>query len=62
MSKKHLCNEYTYVEKDINKSDENFDSTQDNKPTFSSSYYYEGNIVHVETIEERLKEINLHRV
>ena len=31
-----LCKECTYVQKDINESDENFDSTQENEPTFSS--------------------------
>ena len=30
-----LCKERKYVQKDINESEENFDSTQDNEPTFS---------------------------
>ena len=62
MSKNVLCNDCTYVQKDINKSDENFDSTQDNEPNFSSSYFHEEPIVNVESIEERLRVINLHRV
>ena len=32
-----LYKECTYVQKDINENDENFDSTKDNEPTFSSS-------------------------
>ena len=50
-----LCKESTYVQKDINDKDENFESTEDNEPTFSSSFFYEGHIVNVETIEERFK-------
>ena len=57
-----LCKKCTYVKKYINESDENFDSTQDNEPTFLSSFFHEGPIVNVETIEERLKEMNLHGV
>ena len=57
-----LCKECTYFQKDINESDENFDSTQDNEPTFSSSFFHEGPIVNVETIEELLKEMNLRRI
>ena len=30
-----LCKESTYVQKYINENDENFDSTEDNEPTFS---------------------------
>ena len=62
MPKNVLCKECTYVQKDINENDENFDSTEDNEPTFSSSLFYEVHVVDVETIEERLKEMNLHRV
>ena len=36
---KKLYNECTYVQKDINRSNENFDFTQDNEPTFLSSYF-----------------------
>ena len=36
-----LCKECTYVQKDLNKSDEKFDSTNDNEPTFSVSYSHE---------------------
>ena len=43
-----LCKECTYVQKDINKSDENFDYTQDNEPTISSSYFHKEPIVNVE--------------
>ena len=50
------------IQKDINEKYENFDSTEDNEPTFSSSLFYEVHVVDVETIEERLKEMNLHRV
>ena len=39
ISKTVLCKECTYVQKDINESDENFDSTQDNEPTLSSSFF-----------------------
>ena len=46
-----LYQKCTYVQKDINESDENFDSTQDNEPTFSSSFFHEGPIVNVENIE-----------
>ena len=31
-----LCKECTYVQKYINENDENFDSAEDNEPTFSS--------------------------
>ena len=34
-----LCKECTYVQKDINENEENFDSTEDNEPT-SSSYLF----------------------
>ena len=44
-----LCKECTYVQKDRNESDENFDSPTDNEPTFSSSYFNEEPIVNVET-------------
>ena len=56
--KKHntvLWIERTYVQKNRNKSDENFDYPPDNEPTFSASYFHEGLIVNLETIEERLK-------
>ena len=35
-----LCKECAYVQKDINKSDESFDSTQDIEPNFLSSYFH----------------------
>ena len=57
-----LCKECTYVQKDINESDEHFDSPPYNEPKFSSSYFHEEPIFNVETIEERLKEMKLHRV
>ena len=60
--KNTLCKECTYVHKYGNESDETFYSPLDNKPTFSSSYFHEEPIVYVETIEERLKEMNFHRV
>ena len=41
----------SYVQKYTNESDKNFDSTQDNEATFSSSFFHEGIIVNVETIE-----------
>ena len=34
-----LCKECAYAQKDINESDENFYSTEDNEPTFSSSFF-----------------------
>ena len=34
MPKNVLCKECTYVQKDINKKDENFDSTEDDEPIF----------------------------
>ena len=57
-----LCKECTYVQKDINESDENFDSTKYNEPTFSSSFFEDGPVFTVETIEERLNEMNLDMV
>ena len=54
MSKNVLCKECTYGQKDINESDENFYSTEDIEPTFSSSFFHEGPVVNVETIEEML--------
>ena len=57
-----LCKECTYVQKYRNESDENFDSPPDNEPTFSSSHFHEVPIVNVKTIEESLKEMNMHRV
>ena len=62
MSKTVLCKECTYVQKDINERDKNFYSTQDNDASFSILFFHEGPIVNVETIEERLKEMNLHMV
>ena len=57
-----LCEECTYVQKDINKNDEKIDSTKDIEPTFLSSYFLENPVSTVENIEERLNEINLDRV
>ena len=57
-----LYKECTYVKKYRNEGDENFDYPPDNEPTFSSPYFHEEPIVNVETIEERLREINLHRL
>ena len=54
-TKTDLFRECTDVQKDLNESDENFDSPLDNEPTFSSSIFHEGLIVNVENIEERLK-------
>ena len=39
MPKFFLCKECTYVQKDINESDENFDSTQYKEPILSSSFF-----------------------
>ena len=50
-----LCKECTYVQKDRNESEENFDSPPNNEPTFSSSYFYEEHKGNLETIEERLE-------
>ena len=57
-----LCKECTYVQKDINENDEKIYSTEDNKPTFLSSYFLEESVFTVENIEERLNEMNLDRV
>ena len=35
-----LCKECTYFQKYINESNDNFYSTQDNEPTFSSSFFH----------------------
>ena len=43
--------ECTYVQKYIYESDENLYSTQDNQLTVSSSFFHEGPIINVETIE-----------
>ena len=34
-----LCKECTYVQKYINENDEKIDSTEDNEPTFLSSFF-----------------------
>ena len=52
----------TYVQKERNEIEGNIDPPLDNYPTFSSSYFHKKHRVNVETIEERLKEMNLHRV
>ena len=57
-----LYKECTYVKKDRNEIEENIDYLPDNEPTFSSSYFNEEPIGNVENTEERLKEMNLHRV
>ena len=49
--KNTVCKECTYVQKDINEIDDDFDSPLDNEPTFSASYFYEVHIFNVETIE-----------
>ena len=46
-----LCKECTYVQIYIDKSGENFASQPDNEPTFLSSFFQEGTLVNVETIE-----------
>ena len=43
-------------------SEGNIDSPTHNESKFSSSYFHKKLIVSVETIQERLKEMNLHRV
>ena len=52
---------YTFS-KGQNESDENFDFPPDNEPTLSSSYFHEEPLVNVETIKERLKGMDLHRL
>ena len=52
----------TQVQNDSNRIDKIFDKQLDNEYTFSASYFHEKPIVDVETIEERLTPINLHRV
>ena len=54
--------ECTYVQKDINESDDDFDSTEDNELTSLSLFFQEGPVVNVENIEERLRAMNLHMV
>ena len=41
--------------------DEKIDSIEDNEPTFLSSYFLEKPVFTVETIKERLNEMNLDR-
>ena len=57
-----LCKECTCFQKDINENDEKIDSTEDNEPTFLSSYFLEKPVFTVETIEERLNEMKLDRI
>ena len=59
---KIVCKECTYVQKYRNKVYENFDSPPDNKHNFSASYVHEEPIVDKETIEDKLKAMNLYRV
>ena len=56
------CKECTCVQKDINGNNEKNDSTEDIEHTFFSSYFLEKPVFTVESIEERLNEINLERV
>ena len=60
--KSTLCKECKYVQEEKYLSEGNIDSPPDNGPTFSSEYSLEKPTVNVETIEERFKEMNLHRV
>ena len=62
MPRTTLCKECTYVQKYRNESERNIESPPDNEPTFSLSYFHEGTIVILETMEEILKEMNLHKV
>ena len=57
-----LCKEYKYFKKDKNESEGNIYFPPDNKPTSSSSHFHEEPIVNIETSEERLKDMNVHRV
>ena len=61
MSKTVLCKELTYIKKDINESDDNCFPHQITNLPFHH-HFKEGPIVNVGTIEERLKEMNLHMV
>ena len=61
-SKTKVCKECTHFQKYINKIDESFDSPPDNEHTFSESYFHKKPIVDLQTIEERIKSTNLHRV
>ena len=57
-----LCKECTYVQIDQNESEDNFDSPPDNEPTFNQFCFQEGYVFDVETIEERLRDMNVHSV
>ena len=54
-----LYKECTYVQKYINGNGEKVESTEDIEPTFFSSYFLKKPVFTVESIEERLNEMNL---
>ena len=56
------CNECIYVQKYVHECEENFDFTEDNELTFSSSFFHARSVVNVETIEKMFKKKNLHKV
>ena len=55
-------NECTYVQKHINENDEKIDPPADSEQTFSSSYFMKEPDETVESIEARLKDINMERI
>ena len=57
-----LCNECTYFQKHININDDKIDPPADSDKTFSSSYFLKEPNETVESIEARLKDINMERI
>ena len=56
------CNECTYVQNHININDDKIDPPADSDETFSSSYFLKEPNETVESIEARLKDINMERI
>ena len=54
------CNKCTYVQKHIN--DDKIDPPADSEETFSSSYFLKEPNETLESIEARLKDINMDRI
>ena len=56
------CYECIYVQKHININDDKIDPPADSDQTFSSSYFLKEPNETVESIEARLKDINMERI
>ena len=56
-----VCKKCAYVQKNRNQIYESFDLPPDNEHTFSASYSHGEPILDVETIDERITSMNLHR-